>query len=213
MAYSVTLLGCQEVELGVPIEMMDLRVISPYRCCPNSFGKVSKKRQAGTKHEEAQRAFRVIRCELDTFDGYVCDSKQTVDCDDIEIIITIENTLFKRMLVHTYYSNKGRNGASEIIDKVARKLINPNDAHIGITKKDWYHRLLPSIPWNGLEDHHTCFPLLLKNKIFFLKIDSCVHQQTEIKVCNEHTRVTTPITDGDQIQQEFNKLLALTKIG
>lgn len=190
-------------------------VIRPYRCCPDSFGKVEKKKPVRTREEVVQWALRVIKCELDTFDKHLCNSEQTVDCDDSECAITVQNDLFKRMLVHVYHSNAGRRGASEIVDRIMQKLIDPNTENVAITKKDLYHRLLSFISWNGLEDHGTCFPLLIKNKIFFLKIKSCIHKQTAIQACSDsvHRRITGNVTDSDQIAQEFNKLLALTKIG
>lgn len=182
----------------------------PHGCCPNSFG-VVQGNGPKTKQEGMQLALRAFACEHDSFTQYLCSQEQTVHLDDCELAITIQKDLFKRMLVHVYLVNaSGMSSATEIIGKILQKYIDPHAQQVAITKKDWYYRLLAYIPFNGVMDH-GCLPVLIKNKVFFLKIKSCIHTQTDIQPCydNAHRRALTPVTDSNQIAREFSKLIEL----
>lgn len=215
LAVNSALLGMQEVEVGLPIEMMDLRVRKPHQCCQDLFGKVeSSVRTFESRAEVAKWLLRAANAESDTFTQFLCSKEQTADLDDVEEAVFIEKDLLKRMLVYVYQAhNSSQLDALDILAKISKKDFELNQ--IAITKKDWYHRLLVHIPWTGQRDHNSCYPLLIKNKVIFLKIDfnSCIHIQKEIKPCHEHARIATPLTDADQISQEFNKMISLTKIG
>lgn len=192
-------------------------IIRPHQCCPDSFGKVEIVRGPKTQQEAAQWAMRAFVCAPDTFTQYLCSQEQTINFDDWKHAITIQKDLFKRMLVHAYSANaSGRYSASEIVYKILQESINLNTEQVAVTKKDWYHRLLAHIPFNGIMDH-GCHPLLIKNKVFFLKmiVHECIHTLAVIQPCNDnaHRRAITPVTDGEQIEKEFNNLLLTAKIG
>lgn len=187
--------------------------IKPHKCCPTLFGRIEKGKQLRTQAEIVQWLMRVVRCEPDAFTQFLCSKEQTADLDDAEETISIQKDLLKRMLVYAYYANNGSmEDTLDILAKISKK--DRELDQISITKKDWYHRLLVHIPWTEQRDHTSCYPLLIKNKVIFLKMDfnSCIHIQKEIKSCNEHPHIATPLTDTDQISHEFNKLISLTKI-
>lgn len=187
--------------------------IKPHKCCPTLFGRIEKQEQLRTQAEIVQWIMRVGCCEPDAFTEFLCSKEQSADLDDVEETVSIQKDLLKRMLVYVYHAhNSSRLDAIDILAKISKKDRELNQ--ISITKKDWYHRLLVHIPWTGQRDHNSCYPLLIKNKIIFLKMDfnSCIHIQKEINPCHEHARIATPLTDTDQILHEFNKLISLTKI-
>lgn len=188
-------------------------VIQAYSCCSDSFGKVLPKKPAMTRDEAIRYVMRLMAGDLVTFDAYICSSSQTINYDDVDNVITIPKDLFKRMVIHVCHSNISSSSGSEIISKILEQTIDCNTEQVAVTKKDWYYRLLAHIPWNGQKECHTCLPLLINQKIFLLKMDSCIHKQKEIKICDQHARLASPITDGDQIAEEFNKLIASKKLG
>lgn len=199
-------------EVGLPFEMIDATEI--HTCCPNLFGGVGTFRQHKTKKETIGWCMKTMRCEPQTFTQYLCSKEQTVAFDDLEKVISIQKDLFKRMLVYVYCANNGSQcDATDIIAKLSKIDFELNQ--IAVTKKDWYHRLLPYIPWTGQRDHGSCYPLMIQDKVVFLHMDfgSCIHKQTNIQPCNQHVRLASPLTDSHEITQEFNKLVALTKIG
>ena len=156
----------------------------------------------------------MARCAPDTFIQFLCSKAETKDFDDAVPAISIQKDLFKRLMLFVYHKNDvGLEDAAALFSKISQHVdANPNQ--IALTKKDWYYHLLPHIPWTGQRDHNSCYPLLIKDKIVFLKTNanSCIHSQEIIERCNQHENLASALTDTDQITKEFNDLL-LTKIG
>jgi hypothetical protein len=150
---------------------MEPQVITnrPHECCPALFGKGGIEPHLPTQTQAVQWVLRAANWEHATFTQFVCSKEQTADCDDIQEVVSIEKDLLKRMLVYNYYTNAdAQTNALEILSRVLREIRTDNLNPVLITKKDWYHRLLAYVPWNGQRESGTCYPLLIKNRSKFL---------------------------------------------
>jgi hypothetical protein len=118
------------------------------------------------------------------FDKFLCYAHQTQNLDDSEYNLFVPRPLFMALFVQASKSSHVQSdNITALVQKIKNNQIDLSAGRLTLTKKDFFHRLLLHIPWNGmtLESLPEQYPVLLQGSVCNLMLGHQFWQPTSIR--------------------------------
>ncbi len=170
--------ACSTAAMQAPFARLE-----SHTCCPNGFKAVYFKEsvESETLKEFYDHLDGAIAEDLDTFDRYFSTAEETAGCDDEQDAVEISPDTLQILMVQVASSgDQGRAAVGHIAQKIRAQRINLVNNPVFITQKDFAHRLLPYLMYNGSPRGYRR-PTIIGNRVVHLDLcPGCIHKAKKV---------------------------------